>query len=40
MSVTFPTAVLEKADRFGKSAGLNRSALLIRAVQAYMENHQ
>jgi hypothetical protein len=39
VSVRFPTAVLEKADRFGKSAGLNRSALLIKAVQAYIENH-
>jgi len=39
VSVTFPADVLEKADRFGKSAGLNRSALLVKAVQTYMENH-
>ncbi len=38
VTITFPAAVLEKADRFGRSAGLNRSALLIKAVQAYMEN--
>ncbi len=37
VSVRFPTAVLEKADNFRKSAGLNRSDLLIKAVQAYMD---
>jgi predicted RNase H-like HicB family nuclease len=39
ISIIFPAAVIEKADRFRKSAGLNRSALLMKAVQEYMENH-
>ncbi len=39
ISVMFPTDMLEKADLFGKTKGLNRSALLIKAVQEYMENH-
>ncbi|MEZ4525264.1 MAG: type II toxin-antitoxin system HicB family antitoxin [Desulfobacterales bacterium] len=39
ISVTFPASVLEKTDRFSKSKGLNRSGVLIKAVQEYMERH-
>ncbi len=39
ITVTFPLSVLEKTDRFRKSKGLDRSVLLIKAVQEYMDRH-
>lgn len=39
-NVIFPTKTLQKVDHFRKKVGLKRSALLQKAAEEYLQNHQ